>query len=73
MALFAFDLETLNLDGMARGDLVALSLHLRTLAEYARRKSEAMAFREAGQVGSAQRLEAVCEELYGDLPDNWRW
>jgi hypothetical protein len=63
----------LNLDSIPREDLLVLALHLRTLAEYAKRKAEALAFREGGQIGSAQRLEAVCEELYADLPTNWRW
>ena len=72
MPLSPFQLN-LNLDCMSPEELVQLATHLRTLAEYARRKSEAMTFRAGGQLGSAQRLEAVCDDLYVELPTNWRW
>lgn len=43
------------------------------LAQYADTKARAMRSRLAGDITSAQRLEAECERLYTALPQRYKW
>jgi len=45
----------------------------RTLKNYAANKATAMGLRLAGKIADALRYEAICERLYGQLPDFARW
>lgn len=45
----------------------------RTLKHYAANKATAMGLRLAGKIADALRYEAICERLYGELPDFARW
>ncbi len=45
----------------------------RNLMHYAANKATAMKLRLAGKIADALRYEAICERLYGELPDFARW
>jgi hypothetical protein len=77
----AFD-KYQNLDGMFPEDLEQYAATLAGLAQdntdrlllrYARTKAEAMRERAAGRIPAALRLEATCEKVYEELPDEARW
>jgi hypothetical protein len=73
MATFAYEIDSLNLDGMTPEDLITTADHLAALEKYARRKAGAMTMRAAGHIGLALKHEATCDEIYQGLPENWRW
>lgn len=45
----------------------------RTLRNYASNKATAMKLRAEGKVSTAMMYEAICDRLYGELPDFARW
>jgi hypothetical protein len=45
----------------------------RTLRNYAANKATAMGLRAEGKISTAMMYEAICERLYGDLPEFAQW
>jgi hypothetical protein len=62
-----------NLDAMTPEELRDLCDDLQRLALYAMNKATAMQRRAAGKINDAIRAEAICEQIYQSLPDEWRW
>jgi hypothetical protein len=62
-----------NLDAMTPEELREFSDRLTSLAQYASLKADAMERRALGKINDAIRAEAICEQIYQMLPDEWRW
>jgi hypothetical protein len=62
-----------NIDAMTADELRKLSNELLHLSTYANLKAQAMERRAEGEINAALRAEALCEQLYQTLPDEWRW
>jgi hypothetical protein len=62
-----------NLDAMEAEELREFSDHFGRLALYAMNKASAIDRRQQGRVVDALRCEALCEQLYQTIPDDWRW
>ena len=45
----------------------------KTIRAYCHNKATAMDCRSRGQIAVAQKYEAICERLYGELPQWARW
>ena len=54
-------------------DMRELARHLEELARYARIRAAAMERRLKGKVPHAMQLESNLEQIYRDLPENWKW
>ena len=54
-------------------DMRELARHMEELARYARVKATAMKRRLEGKVSHAMQLERHLEQIYRDLPENWKW
>lgn len=74
------DIYKLNLDGEPLENLPAPSKDLRRAAQYVNRlagyaeaRQTAAAFRRAGQIETAIKIEQFMESLYRELPEELRW
>ena len=54
-------------------DMRELARHMEELARYARVKATAMERRLKGKVSHAMQLARHLEQIYRDLPENWKW
>jgi hypothetical protein len=66
-------LAYLNPDAMVAEDLGPLARNLKRLARYCLTREHAMQARMFGNIPSALNYEKICEDLYNDLPPEWRW
>jgi len=62
-----------NLDAMDPADLATLCRDLRRLAHYCETRARAVRTRAAGDIVAAQAAEKFCDQIYGRLPQEWRW
>lgn len=69
------NLDALNLDDLEEAEARYLRLtdEFRNLAEYARRKGEAIRARKRGEIDRALKLETYLEALYNLLSKEVRW
>jgi hypothetical protein len=66
-------MEEINLDGMFHDELNEIAIRFDQLALYARTKAKAMQQRSSGDIHDAIENEAVCEAIYKQLPQEFRW
>jgi hypothetical protein len=62
-----------NLDTMEPDDLRRFSDVCMRLSQYASLKASALQERARGRVDDALRTEAILEQIYHLLPDEYRW
>jgi hypothetical protein len=69
-------MDPVNLDAMSQSELLGVVENDSLpdgVREYAALKGMAMVHRLAGNIQEALRIEAKCDRIYDNLPDEWRW
>jgi hypothetical protein len=62
-----------NLDAMTPDELREFCDQTQHLSMYANLKAQAIEQRATGRINDALRAEAICEQIYQMIPDEWRW
>jgi hypothetical protein len=74
--------EFIDLYGTMKGRALANKLgasgknavkNANNLSAYAWNKKTSMLLRTAGNIGEAVKYEMICENIYGELPEDIRW
>jgi hypothetical protein len=67
------DLANLNPDAMAEDELSTLGCNLKLLGSYCLQKARAMQWRAKGRTLEALDAEKILDDIYQQLPAEWRW